>query len=594
MPALLASSLFVKRRIKNLMLKFLIRRFCFFNIFQFRQRYMLVTSPASAPGSRANWFATAAATRLLAAAWGGLVLLRLLLLGSGTLVDYDERRYFQSFEALRAAAHGQWSACAFALSMVDARPVDALWRCVPAAGQLALARYAGWDIYSFPSLLLPTLLNWAATVGTAWFFWRICRLLLAGAPAARQWAPVAAVLYASLINTSIYVRHVLPYDGALLLFMGLLYWVLRQPAPPKAWFWARLGLGAGLLWLLYPGYYAGPVLLVAPLLDWRRPVPWVLANFGRLLALGVGFGLPLLGAEALSRLGGAPPFWAVSYDLSLHILQGDPAEGYTFWLKYLWQVEGALGLVLLALLALAVGQALCYLRRVGGVALVPEIPRQKILVAAALLFLAHATAAAVGHRIVWYGRLLHLYLPFLVLAGVAARAASQRRGWAAGAGLASCAVGLISYGLFFAEYWQIAYPTDVLVKYRLNCLPDNVLLYRESVRVTDGLRFLPRGPRVAKPKFCEPTTNDADSLTVLVNFALLYPLTAGTRTPIPAFGHARVIVDKPYYRTFPAYEFEGLAPSERAETQRQKFRLRVLRVAAASAEPQPAVSLPRR
>ncbi|HET9503936.1 MAG TPA: hypothetical protein VFO93_10365 [Hymenobacter sp.] len=511
-------------------------------------------------------------------AWSSLLLLRLLLLGSGTLVDYDERRYFQSFEAVRAAAHGHWQACAFALSMVDARPVDALWRCLPAAGQLLLARYAGWDMYSYPSLLLPTLLNWTATVGTAWFCWRIGQRLLADTPAARQWALVAAVLYASLINTSIYVRHVLPYDSAMLLFMALLWWVLCQPPMPKAWFWARLGLGAGLLWLLYPGYYAGPVLLVAPLLDWHRPVSWALANFSRLLALGLGFGLPLLGAEALSRLGGGPPFWAVSYDLSLHILQGDPAEGYTFWLKYLWQVEGALGLVLLALLAWAIMRAVCYLALAGAAASVPRTPRQKLLAAALLMFLLHATAAAVGHRIVWYGRLLHLYLPFLVLAGVAALAGSRQPGRAGWVGLGGCLVGLASYGLFFVKYQQLAYPPEIIVKYRLNCLPASNLTYYESVRVAESLRFRPHGPHTAAPNCRQPTTNDADSLTVLVNFALLYPLTASACTPPPAFAPARVLVDTPYYRTFPAYEFEGLAPSERAESQRQKFRLRVLRL----------------
>jgi hypothetical protein len=541
---------------------------------------MATAPPAIVPVRRADWFVTGTTTRLLVAAWVGLLLLRLALLGHGTLADYDERRYIQSFEAVRAALHGHWQACAFALSMVDARPVDALWRCVPAAGQLALARYAGWDIYAFPSLLLPTLLNWAATVGTAWFFWRICRRLLAGAPAARQWALVAAVLYASLINTSIYVRHVLPYDAALLLFMGLLYWVLSQPSSPNAWFWARLGLGAGALWLLYPGYYAGPVLLVAPLLDWRRPVAWGLANFGRLLALGSGFGLPLLVAEALSRLGGAPPFWAVSYDLSRHILQGDPSEGYTFWLKYLWQVEGALGLVLLVLLALALWQAGQRISRQGIASVVPRTPRQKVLAAALLLFMVHATAAAVGHRIVWYARLLHLYLPFLVLAGVAALAASRRVGWAAGAGAAGCLVGLVSYGLFFAAYQQIAYPTDVIAKYKLNCLPVSKLRYCEAVLIAEDLRFRPHGPRSAAPTQCPATLNDADSLTVLVNFALLYPLAAETRTPVPSFGAAaRVLVDEPHYQTFPAYEFEGLAPSERAETQRQQFRLQVLRIA---------------
>jgi len=529
---------------------------------------------------RAGWFATTTATRLLAATWGGLLLLRLLLLGHGTLVDYDERRYLQSFEALRAVAHGNWQACAFALSMVDARPVDALWRCVPAAGQLLLARYVGWDIYAFPSLLLPTLLNWAATVGTAWFFWRICQRLLARAPAARQWALVAAVLYASLINTSIYVRHVLPYDGAMLLFMGLLYWTLSQSSSPNAWFWARLGLGAGMLWLLYPGYYAGPVLLVAPLLDWRRPVGWALAHFGQLLALGIGFGLPLLGAEALSRLGGAPLFWAVSYDLSLHILQGDPSEGYTFWLKYLWQVESALGLVLLALLALALWQAGQAISRQGIATVVPRTPRQKVLAAALLLFLAHATAAAVGHRIVWYGRLLHLYLPFLVLAGVAALATSRRLVWAATVGVGGCLVGIVSYGLFFVAYQQLAYPTDVIVRYKLNCLPESELCYREAVRVTDDLRFRPHGPRMAAPMRCPPTLNDTDSITVLVNFALLYPLLAENRQALPAVDStARRLFDGPYYHAFPAYLFEGLTPGERTEARQRQFRLQVLRLA---------------
>ena len=550
----------------------------------FSPRVRVLTGPTA-------WFSSVPATRLLAVVWAGLLLLRLALLGHGTLVDYDERRYTQSFEAVRAAAHGNWQACAFALSMVDARPVDALWRCLPAAGQLLLARYAGWDIYGFPSLLLPTLLNWAATVLAAWFFFQICRKLLAEVAAACQWALVAAVLYASLVNTSIYVRHVLPYDGALLLFLGLLAWVVRQPAAPSSWFWVRLGVGAGLLWLCYPGYYAGPVLLVATLLDWRRPVSWVLAHYRHLLALGIGFAAPLLVAEALSRLGGAPPFWAVSYDLSLHILQGDPSEGYTFWLKYLWQVEGVLGMVLLVLLVVAIAQAWHYILREGIAAVLPRTPRQSVLVSALLLFLAHATAAAVGHRIVWYGRLLHFYMPFLVLAGVAALATSQRSAWARGVALGSCLMGVISYGFFFVAYQRVAYPTDVITAYHLNCLSDSQVRYCDEVRVPINIHFRPRGPRTAAPADCPPSS--PDSLTVLVNFALLYPLNAATRATLPSFGPAaRVVFDGRHYRAFPAYDFEGLAPSERAETRRRRFRLRVLRLPATAAKAQTSLLLP--
>lgn len=542
-----------------------------------------LSSLPSSPSQPAKWFNSVLTARLLRATWVGLLLLRLALLGRGALVDYDERRYFQSFEALRAAAHGNWRACAYALSIVDARPLDALWRCLPAAGQLLLARYAGWDIYTYPSLLLPTLLNWVATVLAAWFFLRICQRLLASTPAARQWALVAAVLYASLVNTNLYVRHVLPYDGALALFLGLLYWVLRQPAKPSGWFWTKLGAGAGLLWLFYPGYYAGPVLLVLPLFDWQRPLRWVVAHLAQLVALGVGFALTLAAAEALSRLGGAPPFWVVSYDLSLHILQGDPAEGYTFWLKYLWQVEGVLGMVLLTLLLLAFVQVGQRIGCEGMASSIPHTPRQRVLAAALLLFLVHATAAAVGHRMVWYGRLLHLYVPFLVLAGVAALASSAPHRRAAGLALGGCAVGVVSYILFFINYQQVFYPPDVIATYHLNCLSASQLRYYEEVHGPSGLPFPARGARSAASVQCPPAS--PDSLSILLNFAPLYPLTAATLTKVPGFGlEARVLFDGPHYASFPAYSFEGLTPGERAETHRRRFRLRVLRIATASAK----------
>ncbi|NML68043.1 hypothetical protein HHL22_22830 [Hymenobacter sp. RP-2-7] len=510
-----------------------------------------------------------------------MLLTRLLLLGRGTLSDYDERRYLQSFAAVRAAVHGNWHAVAYDLSMTDARPLDALWRCLPAAVQLALHRWAGWSLFGYPTLLVPTGLNWVATVLTACFFYRISQRLLADLPASTSWALVVAVLYASLANTSLYVRHVAPYDGALLLFMGLLAWVLRQPPGPRGWFWMKLGLGAGLLWLTYPGYYAGPVLLVAPLLDWRRPLPWVVQHAGRLLLLGAGFALPLLVAEGLSRLGGAPPFWAVSYDLSLHILQGSPEEGYTFAFKYLWQVESWLGIALLGLLAVALWQAARAMMQVGWVALVPSAPRQRLLLAAALLFLAHASAAALGHRIVWYGRLLHLYLPWLVLAAVVPLARS-RATWATALAIAACLLGVVHYGQFFHDFQQLVYPPDLVARYHLGCLPPTQLRYYTEVKVANDLLYPVQGAGMPAPEACPPARATADSVTVLVNFALLYPLTAATRQPayLPK-PTARQLLEQPYFGSFPAYRFEGLSPAERTEAIQRQFKLRILREPAA-------------
>ena len=538
-----------------------------------------------------HWFTTHLCRVLLAATWVGLLGARLLLLGRGALADYDERRYFESFAAVRALARADWPAFAHALSSTAARPVDALWRCLPAAAQLALARCAGWDMYAYPSLLIPTALNWLTTVLAAWYFLGICRQLLAGAAAAREWALVAAILYASLANTSLYVRHVVPYDGALLLLLALMFWVLRQPVPPRAgWFWFRLGLGAGALLLFYPGYYAGPALLLAPLLNWRRPFAWAFRFRWQLLALGGGFCLPLLAAEGLSRLGHAPPYWAVSYDLSRHVLQGDPAEGYSFLFRYLWQVENGLGILLLALLALATGQAGWHWRWAALGEIMPRTARQKVLSAALLLFLTHCTAAAVGRSIVWYGRLLHLYLPWLVLAGVAGLAVARQR-WAAGAGLAACVVGVVSYGAFFRSYQRVLYPPDIIAAYSLGCRSPQQLRYYNAVPVPDKLRFPVRGPRAAQPSRCPPSTRHRDSLLVLINFADLYPPNGVSQVPLPAFGAAaRILVDGPHCSSFPAYGFEGLGPAERATAARRQFRLQVLLI---DRKPKPALSLRR-
>jgi hypothetical protein len=266
----------------------------------------------------------------------------------------------------------------------------------------------------------------------------------------------------------------------------------------------------------------------------------------------------------------------VSYDLSLHILQGSPEEGYTFAFKYLWQVEGLLGLGLLGLLALAVGQLVQVMMQARWVAL-PTTPRQRLLTAAAVMFLVHSSAAALGHRIVWYGRLLHFYLPWLVLAAVVPLAYA-RTIWAVRVALVLCLIGILDYSSFFIDFQRLVYPSDLIAHYHLGCLRPEQLRYYTEVEVADDLLYPVQGGRVSASSVCPPTSGMADSVTVLVNFALLYPITAATRRPafVPKSG-ARWLLKKPYFGNFPAYCFEGLSSTERAEVRRRQFELQILR-----------------
>lgn len=208
-----------------------------------------------------------------------------------------------------------------------------------------------------------------------------------------------------------------------------------------------------------------------------------------------------------------------------------------------------LGLVLL-LLGLALVQVMQRVRHIGIAALVPRTPIQKLLLAAILLFLVHATAAAVGHRIVWYGRLLRLYMPFIMLASVTALSTMPWPRIAAQLALGGCLISGCSYVLFLIEYTHIVYPPDVISDFKLACLPYGKVFYYNEVKGGDKLLHQVHTRKVAVVAKCPPLPGD--SPTILVNFALLYPLTASERrAPFPLGASARVMFEAPISDSFP-------------------------------------------
>ncbi|TGD79726.1 hypothetical protein [Hymenobacter wooponensis] len=511
--------------------------------------------PSHTPSSSSNetnsserWF-----FRSLLGLLGLVLLARLtLLLAGGALAFPDEDRYLESIKAAQLLLAGDPEGAALHLANTQGRPADALLRLPVAFVQVFWQQLGGPHPEAPLSLLLPQLMNYLVLVGN------VLLLYLLGL----RWLPktsalTGCLLYAALVSSNLYLRHLLPYDLALLVLLVALVILTRNSRPVTVSGTRQLGLLTGVLgWLvvaIYPGYYFAPVLVGLFLLAhlpsprWLQGILWAV--------VGALFVILLL--ELITRYG------HISYLRSLQtlgpsIIQGDFSEGFSFSGRYLWQIEGVSGIALV-LLALP-GMALLSRTRTTETR-----PMLRALAWGPLgLWLLHASLAYFAHKFVFYGRILHFFVPFLVLYAVSALAWLPPVGRRVSQALV---VGSTLFGFchFLHAYGGLAYPRDVLAK--LAVQPIDHLTYMNEGGLGHSWDFSPP-PGLARPAA-------VPSSLLLVNFTYPYPmpLTGCAAVAAPSGGH--LLYAGPHFLTFPAYAFEGFTPAERQHLRSCNFQCRV-------------------
>ncbi|WP_188558265.1 hypothetical protein [Hymenobacter glacieicola] len=491
--------------------------------------------------------------------WPGLPLLLLLagrlwaLTAGGALAFPDEERHLKSVEAVEALLAGHVEQACLHLANTQGRPADALLRLPVAAAQVALQHCWHLPPTSPASLVLPQLFGWLVLALNMVLLWRL----------ARRWLPVSAsdvvvVVYAALASSQLYVRHLFPYDTSLGLVLLALVLLSSPAAAPRSP--GRQGLLAGTLGLLafavYPGYYFAPLL----------PAALALASTTRAqckqVVLGwlAGAGLVVIPLEILTRAGHISYLRTLQH-LPATVNQGDFGEGFSFLPRYLWQVEGLTG----ALLLLAVLPGLWLLLTKHNTPLT-----RVVALAPVAAWLGHAGLVFFAHQLVFYGRLIHFFLPFLVLyAGTALHL--LRPYWLRHAAMVLL-VGatLVNLGLFGRAYLALAYPRDVLAAQHLP--PTAFLRYLNAGAVGPVLNYkVP--PQVVAPS---PATRP-DTLLV-VNFTFLYPLLSSSCQPVAVPASYYRLLDAPHFLTLPAYGFEGFTPAMRTQLQACNFRCQIYTV----------------
>ncbi|RJP36220.1 MAG: hypothetical protein C4547_07710 [Phycisphaerales bacterium] len=556
-------------------------------------------------------------------AWLVLLLLavgayRVALTEVGRFHFGDERKYKLAVFALDEFARGDPRAAVARICdpFGGGRPGFILYGLVPAGLQRAAARWTSVSPFRLEYYQIPAWLNVVVTLGTAWMFF-----VLAGRWTGSEGTALAATLvYSLLFNTSAYVRHLVPYDQSLMCFLASLLVLtpkrvdgvradaraadggperagvrpvsgaadsgqgqaeLRSNAA-RARQWTRGAAGgvlAGLGFACYPGYYAFPVITGAVCLAARK------GRFARTIAFALASAGVLLALEGLHAIGGTSYFGQL-HGLSGTITMGDFSESYRYAWRYLSDVEGAAGMVLLPLFGVGVG-AVCRPRTVD------LAPQQRAALCAAIIgFLWHATAGALLHFMVFYGRLLHMYLPFLVMGAVTALHALRPRRLRVAAFVALAMISAGSFVPIARRYATLSYPADIFERvaerWAVTILNPAAWLWVRSggfVRhpnVPDRpvaamvMEERPEGQRGYVHTASHQAARTAGADLILVNFHWLFLPDAPESVFVPPAGY-ELIVEAPHPNAFPGNAYEVYGPAQRQRIRERGYTMRIYR-----------------
>ncbi len=217
-----------------------------------------------------------------------------------------------------------------------------------------------------------------------------------------EWEAGLALALAACSNALFFhARHCFPYDASLTFFLWAVY-LSAGPARPRQSF--AVGLGCGLGYLIYNGYWSvGAVVLILDVV-WRRAA-W-LSRLRRTALGAIGVAAPIAIVFAAARLAG---FDLVADSLAFAdtVNQGDFGEGWRFPFEYLAITDGglALGLALFVVAGL-----------IGSGVQRTFAPWLRWVATLLLLYAIWVSFCDVVPKFVLYGRTVRAAVPFLALA----------------------------------------------------------------------------------------------------------------------------------------------------------------------------------
>lgn len=501
---------------------------------------------------------------------GILAIYRLTLIDKGTFAFYDETRYVSALNAVQKVFELDFAGFCFEVSNTDGRPGDVLTRIPPAFIQCGILKTTGIPLENPHSLLIPVLFNVVVSLLISFVFYQIILLLF---NADYFVAIIGTTIFSLLVTNNLYIRHILPYDTSLLLALFILCFLLSTHKKNASIISIRsveiIGFLAGFQYSIYPGHYYFVALFGTLIFFLDKDDLLSKDKIKKIFCYGLAISSVLLFFQALSMVGNNS-FIAGSTRISQTITQGSFEEGLTFIGKYLLQVEKPVGYVLLAatlfFIILSIVKTykhgINYLRNEGELNLIVLI----MLVG----YIFHGSLSTIFHKMVFHGRIIHIYFPFIVLATLAIVEASplsalQRRG--VYYGLTSLSI--ISFTIFNTQYYSLAYPRDVLYDNGINIYTS---VYPEHFVTETPMVFPYYSPPPLDSASLKPYTNG--KFYSVVNSCFFYPV-YDQYIPYKPNPNEKLVFEGEHFLGFLAYSYEGHNIHDRNLLQERKYKVKI-------------------
>lgn len=403
-------------------------------------------------------------------------------------------------------------------------------------------------------LLIPQAFHFIFSILTLVLFYRLAKILF---PKNKRLVLLGICVYGLLTNNNVYLRHLLPYDISLTFFLfSLIIAVSTLPIFYRVIFSAQTSCFAATI---YPGYYPFFIIILAMVIYSLSGEPIKLSTLITLCFIGIFLSPIIFLSIVESKYGHS--YLAEILKLSESVIQGSPSEVLTFVLKYLVFVESYGGISLLF------GFILFILTVASKVIQYKKLSKVEIVCASSLVSYLLYTLFAVKSHSVLYGRLLHMYFPFLVLTNLAAIQNLPTAGWKKlASGVLFISV-LLSFLSFYPVYLRLEYPRDVLYRLGVNTA---------SLKDTDFVFESPVLRKVDSPPPWDEKNkrSNPNRRFILVNFGWFFHF-SGQYSPYTPPLKANILFTAPHYLTFMPYLYEGYSIEERDFLMSHKYTMRI-------------------
>lgn len=482
-----------------------------------------------------------------------------MLVGKGLLAFPDETRVFASANLLRSVLDGNLQQAIVDLFSTQGRPGEVVLNLIPVGIQYITGQIFNLSTFQSSNTWPFFVFNFVTYLGILWFHYKIAFLLFKK----KRHALIAVLLLVCLVNGYIYLRHALPYDKSLLIFYFLIYRFLSYQEVYKIKTLIVYGALAFFGFLVYPGYILSYVLVGAFFFFFRLKRNNLQQHIKKIAVFALGGGMLFLIFELLSRAAEIS-YLSISSTLSNTIIQGDFSESFSFIVSYLYEVEGILGLFILGGVVLYVLRSFIYLRKT------PVNFNDPIVILAGLvigLWFVYAYAGYMLHKVTFYGRLIHQFMPILCLISVSIFSIwISSKKWGTLSVVVLMGISVFSFLPRFMEYLSYDYPKDVAWSFEENH-PD--ILFTEHCEAGESWSML------GNYNEQHPSAMISQKYHI-VNACFFYPIVApeAVTTYIPSQKN-ELLVEVPYFQNFIAYQFEGLSPEQRRRLQAMDLKIKI-------------------